>query len=282
MAHHLTEAGHENSRSTRRRFERILAVAVIVMLVLGGVLAARHLARVLPMSLTAGVTQVAGLLAGTPDPTSADSAASESDIMPTDEANRKYSKAASTVDFNGNGVDDYADIVTGARKDAENHPAYDSDYYQGGYPPADRGACTDSVWRAFREAGYDLKAMVDTDIAADPASYVAIAPKPDSNIDFRRTGVLDVFFTKYGQTLTTDTADVAQWQGGDIVVFQHVKHIGVISDKRDKNGTPYVIHNMAQKQRENDYFSFKKHMTVTGHYRFDASKVPQSVLKAWQ
>ena len=115
MAHHLTEAGHENSRSTRRRFERILAVAVIVMLVLGGVLAARHLARVLPMSLTAGVTQVAGLLAGTPDPTSADSAASESDIMSTDEANRKYSKAASTVDFNGNGVDDYADIVTGAR-----------------------------------------------------------------------------------------------------------------------------------------------------------------------
>lgn len=200
MAHHLTEAGHENSRSTRRRFERILAVAVIVMLVLGGVLAARHLTRVLPMSLTAGVTQVAGLLAGTPDPTSADSAASESDIMSTDEANRKYSKAASTVDFNGNGVDDYADIVTGARKDAENHPAYDSDYYQ----------------------------------------------------------------------------------GGDIVVFQHVKHIGVISDKRDKNGTPYVIHNMAQKQRENDYFSFKKHMTVTGHYRFDASKVPQSVLKAWQ
>ena len=29
-----------------------------------------------------------------------------------------------------------------------------------------------------------------TDIAADPASYVAVAPKPDSNIDFRRTGVL--------------------------------------------------------------------------------------------
>ncbi|WP_242668282.1 DUF1287 domain-containing protein [Bifidobacterium longum] len=36
---------------------------------------------------------------------------------------------------------------------------------------------------------------------------------------------------------------------------------------------PYVIHNMAQRQRENDYFAFKKHVTVTGHYRFDASKV---------
>lgn len=202
--------------------------------------------------------------------------------MPADEANRKYPKAVSPVDFNENDMDDYADIVAGARKDAENHPTYDSGYYQGGYPPADRGACTDLVWRAFREAGYDLKAMVDADIAADPASYASVAPKPDPNIDFRRTGVLDVFFAKYGQTLTTDTADVAQWQGGDIVVFQHVKHIGIISDKRDANGIPYVIHNMAQKQRENDYFAFKKHMTVTGHYRFDASKVPQSVLKAWR
>ena len=45
---------------------------------------------------------------------------------------------------------------------------------------------------------------------------------------------------------------------------------------------PYVIHNMAQQQRENDYFAFKKHVTVTGHYRLDASKVAQNVLKAWR
>lgn len=45
---------------------------------------------------------------------------------------------------------------------------------------------------------------------------------------------------------------------------------------------PYVIHNMAQQQRGNDYFAFKKYVTVTGHYRLDASKVPQNVLKAWR
>lgn len=44
---------------------------------------------------------------------------------------------------------------------------------------------------------------------------------------------------------------------------------------------PYVIHNMVQ-QQENDHFAFKKHVTVTGHYRLDASKVPQNVLKAWR
>ena len=138
------------------------------------------------------------------------------------------------------------------------------------------------VWRAFRNAGYDLKAMVDADIAADRASYASVAAKPDPNIDFRRTGVLDVFFGKYGITLTNDVNDHAQWQQGDIVVFDRVKHIGVISDKRDADGFSYVLHNMNQRQRENDYLAFSRRMGVTGHYRWDASRVPKSVLRAWK
>ena len=139
--------------------------------------------------------------------------------------------------------------------------------------------CVDVVWRAFRNAGYDLKAMVDADIAADRASYASVAAKPDPNIDFRRTGVLDVFFGKYGITLTNDVNDHAQWQQGDIVVFDHVKHIGVISDKRDADGFSYVLHNMNQRRRENDYLAFSRRMGVTGHYRWDASRVPKSVLR---
>ncbi|MGO5148243.1 DUF1287 domain-containing protein, partial [Bifidobacterium boum] len=46
-------------------------------------------------------------------------------------------------------------------------------------------------------------------------------------------------------------------------------------------GMPLIIHNMGQKQRENDYFAFRKHMAVTGHYRFDASHIPPSVVKPW-
>ena len=38
---------------------------------------------------------------------------------------------------------------------------------------------------------------------------------------------------------------------------------------------------MGQRQRENDYLAFRKHMAVTGHYRFDASQVPQDVLRLW-
>ncbi|HJE21150.1 MAG TPA: DUF1287 domain-containing protein, partial [Bifidobacterium pullorum] len=78
-----------------------------------------------------------------------------------DSMRKRYPMTPSPVDFDGDGVDDYTDILNGARKDAEAAPIYDDGYYQGGYPPADRGACTDVVWRAFAEAGYDLKAMVD-------------------------------------------------------------------------------------------------------------------------
>ena len=186
----------------------------------------------------------------------------------------------SSVDANGNGVDDYTDIVHGARKDAEAMPAYDTGYYQGGYPPSDRGACTDVVWRAFANAGYDLKAMVDADITARPQAYSRVISKPDPNIDFRRTGVLDVFFSTYGVTLGTDIHG-DDWEQGDIVVFEHTRHIGVVSDRRDKQGMPLIIHTMGQKQRENDYLAFRTHMAVTGHYRFDASRVPQSVIKTW-
>ena len=195
---------------------------------------------------------------------------------------RQYPFVASSVDYNGNGVDDYTDILHGAQADSTAAPVYDAGYYQGGYPPDGRGACTDVVWRAFREAGYDLKAMVDADVAADPAFYKQAAPNPDPNIDFRRTGVLDVFFAKYGQALTTDTKDYGAWQAGDIVVFEQNRHIGVISDKRDESGTAFVNHNMGQPDRENDYLAFPDHMTVTGHYRWDASKIPQNVLKAWR
>lgn len=48
-------------------------------------------------------------------------------------------------------MDDYADIVAGARKDAENHPAYDSGYYQGGYPPAERAAAAREEAHVRRE-----------------------------------------------------------------------------------------------------------------------------------
>ena len=183
----------------------------------------------------------------------------------------------SVIDFNNNGTDDYTDILLGARADAKNHPAYNGAYYEGGYPPDDIGVCTDVVWRAFKNAGYSLRDMVDQDIKARPESYSKVE-KPDNNIDFRRVRNLRIFFDEYAISLTLDINEIAEWQPGDIVIFEDDKHIGIISDKRNKDGQSYVIHNGGQPNREEDYLSKS---TVTGHYRFDAAKIHSGVLVEW-
>lgn len=183
----------------------------------------------------------------------------------------------SSVDFNENGVDDYTDILLGARIDAENHPKYDGAYQPGGYPPDDIGVCTDVVWRAFKNAGYSLRDMVDSDIAARPDAYPLIT-SPDSNIDFRRVKTLRVFFEHYAISLTLDINDHNQWQPGDIVIFEDDKHIGIISDKRNRKGRPYVIHNGGQPNREEDALARSE---VTGHFRFDASLIDPECLLPW-
>ena len=182
-----------------------------------------------------------------------------------------------SVDYNSNGIDDYTDILLGAREDARAMPVYDITYFKGGYPPDDIGVCTDVVWRAFKNAGYCLKDMVDNDIAANPERYPA-AEEPDPNIDFRRVRNLKVFFDAYAITLTTDINDNSQWQPGDIVIFEDMEHIGIISDRRNAKGQTFVIHNTDQLEREQDYLEIRQ---VTGHYRFDASKIDESVLVPW-
>ena len=188
----------------------------------------------------------------------------------------------SGVDFNNNGLDDYTDILQGARQDAQKHVTYNASYFEGGYPPDGKGVCADEIWRAFKNAGYDLKDMVDKDIAAHPDAYLPAGMKPDPNIDFRRTPNLNVFFSRYATTLTCDLSDHAQWQPGDIAVLGH-SHIGIISDIRDKNGVPYLIHNNNQPgDREEDILPL---YAITGrineHYRWDASRIDKSVLVPW-
>lgn len=184
----------------------------------------------------------------------------------------------SNIDFNKNGIDDYTDFLLGARKDAENHPKYDGAYQQNGYPPDNIGVCSDVIWRAFKNAGYSLRDMVDADISRNPQNYPLIK-KPDSNIDFRRVRNLRIFFDSYAEKLTLDTDKTAEWQAGDIVIFGNDKHIGIVSDKRTKEGVTYIIHNGGQPVREEDYL---KRGTVTGHYRFNAENTKEEILKEWK
>jgi uncharacterized protein YijF (DUF1287 family) len=188
----------------------------------------------------------------------------------------------SASDFDHDGIDDYSDIVQGAHLQAKAKPKYDNGYYQGGYPHEGKGACTDMVWHAFANAGYDLKAMVDKDIAQDPGAYSAVVAQPDPNIDFRRVGVLGVFFTRYGESLTTDTSQRDQWQQADLIIFDNTWHIAIASDNRDSKGLPLLLHNMGQEHRENDYLTFSSRRPITKHLRFAPEKLPASLRIAWK
>lgn len=183
----------------------------------------------------------------------------------------------SKIDFNNNGIDDYTDILNGAKIDAKNKPKYKSVYYSGGYPPDNVGVCTDVVWRAFKNAGYSLKDMIDKDIENNKEDYnIDII---DKNIDFRRVVNLRVFFDKYAITLTNDINKIDEWQPGDIVIFGDNQHIGIVSNYRNRSGVTYIIHNGGQPVREEDYL---KRSVVIKHYRFDASKIDSNVLITWK
>lgn len=170
----------------------------------------------------------------------------------------KVERLLSGIDQDNDGVDDLDDIVQGAREEARRKPNYIDSYYQGGYPPETEGVCTDVIWRSFRDAGYDLKAMIDKDIKNNIKAYPRVNGRPEPNIDFRRVPNLASFFKRHANLLTTEivpnnTENLEQWQGGDIVVYgAPLWHIGIVSDKRRPDGVPFLIHNSGPHAAEND------------------------------
>lgn len=180
---------------------------------------------------------------------------------------------ACPVDKDQDGLNDLQDFVAGAKAEVQRKPRYRSAYYQGGYPPEQEGVCTDVVWRAFRDGGYDLKALVDADIRGNLFLYPRVEGKPDPNIDFRRVPNLIVYFKRHAQDLTQeiisrDVENLVQWQPGDIVTFAAPhEHIAIISDKRRPDGVPYILHNAGPIPTESDQLESWP-SPITGHFRF--------------
>ena len=169
----------------------------------------------------------------------------------------------SLVDYDNDGIDDQTDILNGARNYVLTKPKYKSKYYSGGFPNDEYGVCTDVVVQAFLASGYNLRDLVDQDIRENREDYnIRVV---DKNIDFRRVRNLEVFFKKYATSLTTDREEISKWQGGDIVIFPD--HIAIVSDKRNKQGISYIIHNAGQLNYEED--GMKRYDKILGHYRWN-------------
>ncbi len=126
----------------------------------------------------------------------------------------------------------------------ETRPVYKSRYYEGGHPNDSYGTCVDVVGIALRDAGYDLRKKVSEDIQTHPDRYAI--ETPDIDIDFRRVRNLIIYFENNEEVLATDLSDITSWQPGDIVIFRN--HIGIVSDRRNARGVPYVIHHYSRWQ----------------------------------
>lgn len=171
----------------------------------------------------------------------------------------------SNIDKDNDGMDDQTDILNNVRKYIGTNPKYKSKYYGSGYPDDEYGVCTDVVAFGLKEAGYDIMELLNEDVLKNREKYSIEVV--DKRIDFRRVENLNVYFKNNSISLTTDLSEIEVWQGGDIIVFRN--HIGIISDKRNKKGIPFLIHHAhpAQLRYEEDILSTYDPSDIIGHYR---------------
>mgnify|MGYP000973382337 CR=1 FL=1 len=169
----------------------------------------------------------------------------------------------SNIDKDNDGIDDQTDILNNVRNYINTNPKYKSKYYGTGYPDDEYGVCTDVVAFALKDAGYDLMNLVNEHIKVNRKLYDI--KTIDKNIDFRRVQNLKIYLENNAIKLTTNINKIEEWQGGDIVVFK--KHIGIVSDNRNKKGINFVIHhgNPYQKYYEEDILEYRD--DIVGHYR---------------
>lgn len=165
-------------------------------------------------------------------------------------------------------------LVQAARERTRHTVRYDGKYVRIPYPngdvAADTGVCTDVIIRSFRKAfGYDFQKHVHEDMKSNFSHYPKIwgLKHTDSNIDHRRVPNLETFLARQGAELPARPI-AADYKPGDLVTWRlggSLPHIGIVSDKTAKDGTPLIIHNMGMgPQEENVLFIYKLHR----HFRF--------------
>ena len=169
----------------------------------------------------------------------------------------------SNIDKDNDGIDDQTDILINTRKYIVTKPKYKSKYYGTGYPDDNYGVCTDVVAFALKDAGYDLRELVNNHVKENRNLYDIDVE--DKNIDFRRVLNLKTYFDYNAISLTTDVKRIEEWQGGDIVVFK--RHIGIVSDKRNHKGINFVIHHANPYQRYYEEDILENRDDIIGHYR---------------
>lgn len=163
----------------------------------------------------------------------------------------------SDIDKDNDGIDDYTDILNGAKEFISTKPKYKSKYYKGGFPTDEYRVCTDIIWYSLKNAGYDFKSLIDEDIKNNKDAYDEDVG--DTNIDFRRVRNILVYLNRNTTKLPIDS----DYNPGDIVVYDN--HIAIVSDKLNKNNENYILHQHMYEPYEYNGL-FKK--DIIGHFRW--------------
>lgn len=182
-----------------------------------------------------------------------------------DEFNIPY--FSSGADYNKNHVDDAKEILQAAKDYMGGNPKYEPlREYDGGWPTGSSGSNGDVVAQALRGAGYDLRVLVNQDIAKNPSLYEDVAA--GDNIAFRDPEAQYIFFSRYAEPHSLDIYDKNEWQAGDIVFFEK-KHCAIVADKVNENGVRFIIHHFWKYQGGwfQDVLETGAWGKVIGHYR---------------
>ena len=164
-------------------------------------------------------------------------------------------------------------LIAAARAQIGVTTRYDAAYtllpFPNGDVSRDKGACTDVIVRAYRDAfGLDLQVLVNQDMRSAFAAYPGLwgLDHPDPSIDHRRVPNLRAWLARKGGALPIPQ-DGTGWRPGDIFTSGNGNrntHIGLVSDRRGVYG-PLIIHNVGWGVHEEDALLASP---VTGRYRW--------------
>jgi len=163
-------------------------------------------------------------------------------------------------DRDDDGIPDPLDVLIGAKKAIANADAYTAEaegYLSLAYPmgdvPRTIGVCTDVIIRAVRNAGIDLQQELHDDLRRARAAYPMVKGTGDPSIDQRRVGTLLPYFQRHWERHAARLDDPADpLRPGDVLFMDTFPgrpgpdHIGIVSDRLDRQGLPLVINNWTE------------------------------------
>lgn len=142
-----------------------------------------------------------------------------------------------------------ANLITSARAQVGVTTMYDPAYVKLDYPGGDvsreRGVCIDVVIRAYRDSfEFDFQENIHLDMKTNFGLYPKTwgLTRTDRNIDHRRVPNMETWLQRHDHELPAK-----DWQPGDIITCRvggRLPHIGILSNRRGRNGNLLAIHNI--------------------------------------